>query len=376
MKKLHENFVEEKEKTIVFCPIEDDREKEYQFVEISRLCFSAGLEVVKVFSQKIDAFNRRTIMGSGKLDEVKEFLRNNECDCLVVDYQLTGSQLRNLSDELGIKVLDRVLLIIDIFALNAKSSEGKIEVRLAQDRYLLTRLSSIKGSQGRFGGKGAGMRGPGETKLELDRRKLEKEILTLQNDIEKIKNSRKQNRVLRQKNGIKSVVLGGYTNAGKSSIFNLLTKESIYADDKLFATLDTTSRRLFLADGKFCLLTDTVGFISKLPHELVESFSATLEEVKEADLVLHVVDVSDEFYKKNIEITDKILDDIGATDNRIVILNKSDLLKNPIQIEKNQILFTTKNKDGVDRLKNFILQVLEDKQWKEEVIGFMFFLRE
>jgi len=341
MKKLHENFVEEKEKTIVFCPIEDDREKEYQ---------------------KIDAFNRRTIMGSGKLDEVKEFLRNNECDCLVVDYQLTGSQLRNLSDELGIKVLDRVLLIIDIFALNAKSSEGKIEVRLAQDRYLLTRLSSIKGSQGRFGGKGAGMRGPGETKLELDRRKLEKEILTLQNDIEKIKNSRKQNRVLRQKNGIKSVVLGGYTNAGKSSIFNLLTKESIYADDKLFATLDTTSRRLFLADGKFCLLTDTVGFISKLPHELVESFSATLEEVKEADLVLHVVDVSDEFYKKNIEITDKILDDIGATDNRIVILNKSDLLKNPIQIEKNQILFTTKNKDGVDRLKNFILQVLEDKQ--------------
>ncbi len=362
MKKLHENFVEEKEKTIVFCPIEDDREKEYQFVEISRLCFSAGLEVVKVFSQKIDAFNRRTIMGSGKLDEVKEFLRNNECDCLVVDYQLTGSQLRNLSDELGIKVLDRVLLIIDIFALNAKSSEGKIEVRLAQDRYLLTRLSSIKGSQGRFGGKGAGMRGPGETKLELDRRKLEKEILTLQNDIEKIKNSRKQNRVLRQKNGIKSVVLGGYTNAGKSSIFNLLTKESIYADDKLFATLDTTSRRLFLADGKFCLLTDTVGFISKLPHELVESFSATLEEVKEADLVLHVVDVSDEFYKKNIEITDKILDDIGATDNRIVILNKSDLLKNPIQIEKNQILFTTKNKDGVDRLKNFILQVLEDKQ--------------
>ncbi len=258
MKKLHENFVEEKEKTIVFCPIEDDREKEYQFVEISRLCFSAGLEVVKVFSQKIDAFNRRTIMGSGKLDEVKEFLRNNECDCLVVDYQLTGSQLRNLSDELGIKVLDRVLLIIDIFALNAKSSEGKIEVRLAQDRYLLTRLSSIKGSQGRFGGKGAGMRGPGETKLELDRRKLEKEILTLQNDIDKIKNSRKQNRVLRQKNGIKSVVLGGYTNAGKSSIFNLLTKESIYADDKLFATLDTTSRRLFLADGKFCLLTDTV----------------------------------------------------------------------------------------------------------------------
>lgn len=359
MSKMHETSVQETEKAIVFCPIENEKDKDYQFVEISRLCFSAGLEVVKIFSQKVDAFNRRTIMGTGKLEEVKEFLRGNPCDCLVVDSQLTGSQLRNLSDELGLKVLDRILLIIDIFALNAKSSEGKIEVKLAQDRYLLTRLSSMKGSAGRFGGKGAGMRGPGETKLELDRRKLEKEILTLQNEIEKIKNSRRQNRVLREKNGIKSAVLGGYTNAGKSSIFNLLTKESIYADDKLFATLDTTSRRLFLGEGKFCLLTDTVGFISKLPHELVESFSATLEEIKSADLVLHVVDVSDPFFKKNIEITNAILNDIGATENRIVILNKSDLLEKPVEIEKNQILFSTKNKNGVERLKNFILQALE-----------------
>lgn len=360
MVKMHETAGQDTEKTIVFCPIEDEREKEYQFVEISRLCFSAGLEVVKIFSQKIDSFNRRTIMGAGKLEEVKQFLRENPCDCLVVDFQLTGSQLRNLSDELGIKVLDRILLIIDIFALNAKSSEGKIEVKLAQDRYLMTRLSSMQGSAGRFGGKGAGMRGPGETKLELDRRKLEKEILTLQAEIEKIKNSRRQNRLLREKNGIKSVVLGGYTNAGKSSIFNLLTKESIYADDKLFATLDTTSRRLFLGDGKFCLLTDTVGFISKLPHELVESFSATLEEVRSADLVLHVVDVADPFFKKNIEITNKILDDIGATKNRIAILNKSDLLQKPVQIEENQILFSTKNKNGVEKLKNFILQALEE----------------
>ena len=357
-KKMHQIQEEEIEKTIIFCPIENDKEKEYQFAEISRLCFSAGMEVVKIFSQKIDAFNRRTIMGSGKLEEIKEFLRQNPCDCLVVDFQLTGSQLRNISDELGIKVLDRILLIIDIFALNAKSSEGKIEVKLAQNKYLLTRLSSLQGSQGRFGGKGAGMRGPGETKLELDRRKLEKEIVTLENEIEKIKNSRKQNKILREKNGIKSVVLGGYTNAGKSSIFNLLTKENIYADDKLFATLDTTSRRLFLDDGKFCLLTDTVGFISKLPHELVESFSATLEEVKNADLILHVVDVADEFYKKNIEITNKILDDIGATDNRVVILNKSDLLKKPIEIEKNQILFSVKKKDNIEKLKKCIKNCL------------------
>lgn len=359
MSKIHQIQEEVTEKAIVFCPLEKDADKEYQFVEISRLCFSAGLEVQKIFSQSIDAFNRRTIMGTGKLEEIKEFLKENPCDTLVVDFQLTGSQLRNLSEELNIKVLDRILLIIDIFALNAKSSEGKIEVKLAQNKYLLTRLSSLQGSSGRFGGKGAGMRGPGETKLELDRRKLEKEILTLENEIKKIKNSRKQNKMLRQKNGIKSVVLGGYTNAGKSTLFNALTKEQIYADDKLFATLDTTSRRMFLGDGKFCLLTDTVGFISKLPHELVESFSATLEEVQTADLILHVVDVADEFYEKNIEITNKILDGLNATKNRIVILNKCDVLSKPIEIKQNQILISAKNKKNVENLKKLIENCLQ-----------------
>lgn len=356
---MHQIQEEEIEKAVVFCPIDDDREKDFQVAEICRLCVSAGMQVEKVFTQKTDAFNRRTIMGSGKVEEIKEFLKENPCDCLVVDFKMTGSQIRNLSDELQIKVLDRILLIIDIFALNAKSSEGKIEVKLAQDRYLLTRLSSMQGSSGRFGGKGAGMRGPGETKLELDRRKLEKEILTLEKEIEKIKNARRQNKVLRDKTGIKSVVLGGYTNAGKSTIFNLLTKENIYADDKLFATLDTTSRRLFLGDNEFCLLTDTVGFISKLPHELVESFSATLEQVQTADLILHVVDVADEFYQKNIEVTNKVLDDLKATKNRIVILNKTDLLSKPIEIKPNQILFSAKKKDGIERLKKIIKDALK-----------------
>ena len=360
MKKIIDNDENITEKAVVFCPLEKNEDKNYQFAEIERLCFSAGLDVVKIFSQNIDAFNRRTIMGKGKLDEIKAFLMENPCDMLVVDYQLTGAQLRNLSEALGVKVLDRILLIIDIFALNAKSSEGKIEVKLAQNRYLLTRLSSLQGSFGRFGGKGAGMRGPGETKLELDRRKLEKEIITLSNEIEKIKASRKQNRVLREKNGIKSVVLGGYTNAGKSSIFNLLTKDNIYADDKLFATLDTTTRRMFVGDGDSCLLTDTVGFISKLPHELVESFSATLEEVKSANLILHIVDISDEFYQKNIDITNKILDDLGATKNRIVILNKCDLLNKPIEIKENQILFSVKKKINLEKLKELIRKSLQN----------------
>ena len=360
MKKMYETVNEEIEKAVVFCPIDKGADKDFQFAEIRRLCESANLEVAEIFYQDIKALNRRTIIGTGKLEEIKGFVKENGIDVLVVDFKLTGSQLKNLSDELGVKVLDRILLIIDIFACNAKSNEGKIEVKLAQNKYLLTRLSSMQGSQGRFGGAGVGMRGPGETKLELDRRKLEAEILTLKKEIEKIKNARTVNRNARIKAGIKSVVIGGYTNAGKSSLFNLLTRDEIYVQDKLFATLETTSRRMFLGENKYCILTDTVGFISKLPHELVESFASTLEEIKDADLILHVVDVSDKNYKRNIEITNEILDDIHATKKRIIVLNKTDLLSGPIEVRENEIPFSVKKKYNLEKLKELIKKSLED----------------
>ena len=360
MKKMYETVNEEIEKAVVFCPIDKGADKDFQFAEIRRLCESANLEVAEIFYQDIKALNRRTIIGTGKLEEIKGFVKENGIDVLVVDFKLTGSQLKNLSDELGVKVLDRILLIIDIFACNAKSNEGKIEVKLAQNKYLLTRLSSMQGSQGRFGGAGVGMRGPGETKLELDRRKLEAEILTLKKEIEKIKNARTVNRNARIKAGIKSVVIGGYTNAGKSSLFNLLTRDEIYVQDKLFATLETTSRRMFLDENKYCILTDTVGFISKLPHELVESFASTLEEIKDADLILHVVDVSDKNYKRNIEITNEILDDIHATKKRIIVLNKTDLLSGPIEVRENEIPFSVKKKYNLEKLKELVKNSLED----------------
>ncbi len=360
MKKMYETLNEEIEKAVVFCPIDKGADKDFQFAEIRRLCESANLEVAEFFYQDIKALNRRTIIGTGKLEEIKSFVKENGIDVLVVDFKLTGSQLKNLSDELGVKVLDRILLIIDIFACNAKSNEGKIEVKLAQNKYLLTRLSSMQGSQGRFGGAGVGMRGPGETKLELDRRKLEAEILTLKKEIEKIKNARAVNRNARIKAGIKSVVIGGYTNAGKSSLFNLLTRDEIYVQDKLFATLETTSRRMFLGENKYCILTDTVGFISKLPHELVESFASTLEEIKDADLIIHVVDVSDKNYKRNIEITNEILDDIHATKKRIIVLNKTDLLSGPIEVRENEIPFSVKKKYNLEKLKELIKKSLED----------------
>ena len=360
MKKMYETLNEEIEKAVVFCPIDKGADKDFQFAEIRRLCESANLEVAEIFYQDIKALNRRTIIGTGKLEEIKGFVKENGIDVLVVDFKLTGSQLKNLSDELGVKVLDRILLIIDIFACNAKSNEGKIEVKLAQNKYLLTRLSSMQGSQGRFGGAGVGMRGPGETKLELDRRKLEAEITTLKKEIEKIKNARAVNRNARIKAGIKSVVIGGYTNAGKSSLFNLLTRDEIYVKDKLFATLETTSRRMFLDENKYCILTDTVGFISKLPHELVESFASTLEEIKDADLILHVVDVSDKNYKRNIEITNEILDEIHATKKRIIVLNKTDLLSGPIEVRENEIPFSVKKKYNLEKLKELVKNSLED----------------
>ena len=360
MKKMYETVNEEIEKAVVFCPIDKGADKDFQFAEMRRLCESANLEVAEIFYQDIKALNRRTIIGTGKLEEIKVFVKENGIDVLVVDFKLTGSQLKNLSDELNVKVLDRILLIIDIFACNAKSNEGKIEVKLAQNKYLLTRLSSMQGSQGRFGGAGVGMRGPGETKLELDRRKLEAEITTLKKEIEKIKNARAVNRNARIKAGIKSVVIGGYTNAGKSSLFNLLTRDEIYVKDKLFATLETTSRRMFLGENKYCILTDTVGFISKLPHELVESFASTLEEIKDADLILHVVDVSDKNYKRNIEITNEILDDIHATKKRIIVLNKTDFLSGPIEVRENEIPFSVKKKYNLEKLKELIKKSLED----------------
>lgn len=358
MSKMYDTNEDIIEKAVVFCPIEKDTDKVFQFAEIKRLCNSANMEVLKIFSQDIKALNRRTIIGSGKVQEIKQFIKESDANVLVVDFKLTGSQLRNLSDELGVKVLDRILLIIDIFACNAKSNEGKIEVKLAQNRYLLTRLSSMQGTQGRFGGSGAGMRGPGETKLELDRRKLESEIIMLEKEIEKIKRVRAQNKIARKHAGIKNVVIGGYTNAGKSSLFNLLTRDNIYVQDKLFATLETTSRRMFLKDDKFCILTDTVGFISKLPHELVESFASTLEEIKDADLILHVVDIADENYEKNIKVTNEILNDIGATQNRIVVLNKIDLMNKPFEVKENEIPFSVKKKTNLEKLKDAIYKNL------------------
>lgn len=333
--------------------------------EITRLAASTDLEVEGVFSQTIKEFNRATVIGSGKVEEICEFLKQHPVDVVIVDYKLVSSQIKNLTDAFGTRVIDRVGLILDIFAKGAKTNEAKLQVKLAQNLYNLPRLAQLKGTSGRYGGGGVGMRGPGETKLELDRRLLEKEIDVLKKQIAKIKEQRNVNRREREKNAIKRVAIVGYTNAGKSSLLNVLTRDDIYVKDKYFATLDTTSRKLYL-DGETVMITDTVGFISELPHELVDAFASTLEEARDAHLILHVVDPTatsltedkEKYYIESMRITNKVLDDIGATDNRIVVYNKCDLLSQRFELLSNEIFVSTKTKEGIEDLKKMIKQNL------------------
>jgi len=368
--KLFDTNKQEKDKCIVVVVCDNHKDnRDRKLDEITRLAESTDLEVVASFSQNIREFNRSTIIGTGKVEEIKNFIQENEVDLAIVDYALTGSQTRNLSNAFGVRVLDRIGLILDIFAKRANSSEAKIQVKLAQSKYLLPRLAEVRDTSNRYGGGTVGMRGPGETKLELDRRVLEKEIDRLKKEIISVKEKRKVNRREREKNGIYRVALVGYTNAGKSSLLNVLAKENIYAEDKYFATLDTTSRKMYLKEGKSVVLTDTVGFISNLPHELVDAFSATLEESADADLILHVVDpnmtdVKGEnlYYEENIRVTNKVLDDVGATQNRILVMNKCDLLKDRI-LEENerQVLVSAKTGKGIEKLKNLIYDNLYTK---------------
>ena len=363
MKEIYKEQMEKENALVIAVCVKKSDNIDRKLDEIKRLSFSAGLNVVDSFYQIIKDYNKSTVIGSGKVKEIKEYIETCEeiIDVVIVDYALTGSQMKNLSNEFGCKVIDRVGLIIDIFARGAKSREAKLQVKLAQDLYLLPRLSQMQGTSGRYGSAGVGMRGPGETKLELNRRVLEKEVENLRNQIEKIKQQRQSTRKERLNSSLPKIALVGYTNAGKSSLLNALVKENIYADDKYFATLDTTSRKLYLGENQYAILTDTVGFISELPHQLVEAFSSTLEEAVDADLLLHVVDVSlqedidgKKEYILNMEITNKLLDDLGATKKRVVILNKCDKLEKPHLLQENEVLVSTKTKRGFEDMLNKI----------------------
>ena len=298
----------------------DERAKEY-LEELQFLVETAGAETVKIFTQKLSKPDRGTFVGSGRLEDIRAFIKEEEIDMVVFDDELTPSQLRNIENELQVKILDRNNLILDIFASRAQTAQAKTQVELAQLQYLLPRLTRMWTHLERQKG-GIGMRGPGESQIETDRRLILEKIYLLK---DRLKIIDKQNATQR-KNRVQMVraALVGYTNVGKSTIMNMVSKSEVFAENKLFATLDTTVRKVVIETVPF-LLSDTVGFIRKLPHDLVECFKSTLDEVREADLLIHVVDISHPGFEDQIRTVNETLKDIGVTDKQMItVFNKID----------------------------------------------------
>lgn len=303
---------------------------EETMAELAELAKTAGGEVVAQVVQNKSDLEAGTYMGEGKLEEIREMADRLEIDVIIFDDELSPIQLRNLNDFFGIRVIDRTILILDIFAMRAKSGEGKLQVELAQLKYRLPRLRGLGGELSRTGG-GIGTRGPGETKLESDRRHISRRISALEDEIKEMKKHRELLRSRRKKDGTITACLVGYTNAGKSSLLNKLTDAGVLAENKLFATLDTTSRGLVLEDNRKILLVDTVGFIRKLPHHLVQAFKSTLEETVVADILIHVIDASNPQYETHITVVDNVLAELGAVGKPVIgVYNKVDKVSEDI----------------------------------------------
>jgi len=305
---------------------DDPEQTAYSLEELARLADTAGADVAGRLVQKRDKPDNATFLGRGKVEELAVLCREHGAGLAIFDRELSAVHARNLEEITGVRIIDRTQLILDIFARRAKTREGKLQVGLAQLNYLLPRLTGRGVEMSRLGG-GIGARGPGETRLEVDRRRIRKRIADLKAEIREVKKHRNLLRRSRKETPIPLVALVGYTNAGKSSILKKLTGAGVLVEDKLFATLDPTTRRVVLPNNEAILLTDTVGFIQSLPHHLVAAFRATLEEVVEADLLLHVVDASHPNAEKHIEAVNRVLESLGAADKPfIMVYNKYDLL--------------------------------------------------
>lgn len=322
--------------------------------ELAELAQTAGAEELARVIQKREAYEAATVIGEGKLAEVKELCGSLGAELLIFDCELTASQIRNVEDETDIRVIDRTMLILDIFAGRAVSREGKLQVELAQLKYRLPRLMGIGASLSRLGG-GIGTRGPGETQLETDRRHIRRRIDKLSAELKELEERRGFTRNRRKKDSVQVGAIVGYTNAGKSTLLNLLTEAGVLAEDKLFATLDPTARSIELPDGRSLLLIDTVGLIRRLPHHLVEAFKSTLEEAASADIIIHVCDAADPEAAEKADVTLKTLADLGAAEIPVVtVLNKCDLLNEHIPEDSTTVKISAKNNQGIDRLLQVI----------------------
>ena len=337
---------------------------EESLTELEELLETAGGETVGRVIQNLESINKATYVGKGKVDEIRELAEELDADGIVCDDELSPAQLSNLKDELDIKVLDRTLVILDIFAAHAQTSEGKLQVELAQLQYRSSRLTGLGKNLSRLGG-GIGTRGPGESKLESDRRAIRERVSQLRSEIEKVESSRETLRKHRMSDGIPVIAIVGYTNAGKSTFLNKVTDAGILAEDKLFATLDPTTRNLKIPDGEEVLFTDTVGFISKLPHNLVDAFKSTLEEAKYADLILHVADASNPEVDEQMKVVYRTLEELKVTGKPVItFLNKQDKLEEERIIKDINadavVKGSAKTGEGIDELLSKITEILRE----------------
>ena len=327
-----------------------DYDAEASLAELFELTESAGAEPVASISQKLQRIDPATCVGSGKLEEIRDYCAAEEIDLIIFDLELSPVQIRNIEDVTDVRVVDRTMLILDIFALRAKSREGKIQVELAQLKYLLPRLTGKGIEMSRLGG-GIGTRGPGETKLETDRRHIKRKMETLKEQLRDVEEHRHQLRSRRVKDGVVTVAIVGYTNAGKSTLMNTLTDAGVLSEDKLFATLDPTSRALKLPNGVSVMLIDTVGLVRRLPHHLVEAFKSTLEEAAQADIILNVCDASSDESRLHLEVTRDLLASLSSLDKPIIpVLNKCDLVTDNMTGISGAVHISAKYGTGIDDL--------------------------
>ena len=344
---------------------EAERSTDESMDELEALVQTAGGSVNGRILQNKKTPDPRTFIGEGKVQELKELIEAEECDLAVFDNELSPSQTRALEDDLGVHVIDRAQLILDIFAQRARTREGRLQVELAQYKYMLPRLTGMWTHLVRQTASGGsspiGTRGPGETQLETDRRHIRRKIQKLEEELSDVRRVRDTQRRKREKNNIAVVALVGYTHAGKSTLLNRLTDSDIPANDRLFDTLDTTTRRLLLAPGQEVLLSDTVGFIRKLPHHLIEAFKATLEELKYADVLLHVIDVSNPEYELQAEVVRRLIDELGASSTPVIdVYNKADACPVPSMIPRGDtaVAISAKTGEGTDVLTEKIAEIL------------------
>lgn len=333
---------------------------EESLLELKELCVTAGLKPEFTISQKRQNYDRATFIGSGKLEEIKQISEDYEINVLIFDDELSATQIKNIEDITEIRTIDRTMLILDIFSQRSLSKEGKLQIELAQQKYRLPRLSGIGADLSKIRA-GVGARGPGETKLESDKRLIRNKINFLEKELEKLESRRDLRRNRRKKDNVITVSIAGYTNSGKSTLLNVLTGASVLSEDKLFATLDPTSRSLKLPDGRDVLLVDTVGLISRLPHHLVKAFKSTLEEISDSDIILHVIDISNPNMDKNIKVTEEIFKDLECLDVPIIkVYNKCDKVDKNIPNSnlnidiQNDVIISAKNNIGFDGLLNAI----------------------